>query len=117
MSQIRKSHSVEIIEHRLRAAESADVADAMELVGLHDELSRVERKWREKAEGRHQPANSRTVRPLADASAMNARSDRLRRLVEARLRKPIEHDAERKMLKQVAAALTARKPLVATEAK
>jgi len=113
MSQIRKSHSVEIIEHRLRAAESADLADAMELIGLYDELSRVERKWLEKAEGRHQPANSRTVRPLADAAAMNARADRLRRLIVARLRKPIEHDAERQMLETIAAQLSARKPLAA----
>jgi len=111
MSQIRKAHSVEIIEKRLRDCESETAPDVMELVGLHDELSRVERKWREKAEGRHQPANSRTVRPLADAAAMNARADRLTRLIDARLRKPIDHAPEAALLKTVADQLKAREPL------
>ena len=42
---IRPANTVKIIERRLAQAESADRIEPMELVSLHDELSRVERKW------------------------------------------------------------------------
>ena len=113
MSHIRKAHSVEIIDKRLRDCEIADAADAMELIGLHDELSRVERKWREKFET-PRAAGPRT-RPLADAAAMNARFERLTRLVAVALRRPGDETAERVLLRKVATQLAERAPLPASK--
>ena len=42
---IRPANTVKIIERRLAQAEAADRIEPMELVSLHDELARVERKW------------------------------------------------------------------------
>jgi hypothetical protein len=42
---MRPSNTVKIIERRLAQAEAADQLEPMELVSLHDELARVERKW------------------------------------------------------------------------
>jgi hypothetical protein len=109
MSQIRKAHSVEIIDRRLRDLEVGGVADVMELVGLHDELTRVERKWLDKSK---QPAHTGPrARPPADPAAMNGRFERLGRLVEAALRKPGPESPERALLGRVAAALRGRTPL------
>ena len=44
---MRPANTVKIIARRLEQAEGADRIDAMELVSLHDELARVERKWLE----------------------------------------------------------------------
>ena len=113
MSQIRKAHSGEIIDKRLRDCEIADAVDAMELIGLHDELSRVERKWREKYETPR--ADGPRTRPLADAVAMNARFERLSRLVAAALRRPGEETAERTLLRKVETQMSERKPLPASK--
>jgi hypothetical protein len=109
MSHIRKAHSVEIIDRRLRDAEGAgNGVDAMELVGLHDELARVERKWIGKRD-QARPGG----RPLSDAGQLDARFDRLRRLVEVALRQPGDDagSAERRLLRGVAVALAWREPL------
>ncbi len=107
MSQIRKAHSVEIIDRRLGTAESADVPDVMELVGLHDELARVERKWIGK---RDEPRPG--GRPLSDAGQLDQRFDRLRRLVDAALRRPGDDaSGERQLLRRVADAIATRRPL------
>lgn len=112
MSQIRKAHTVEIIDRRLRACEVSGALDPMELIGLHDELSRVERKWREKAADAHQPPNPARRRPLANAAHMNARFDRLTRLVDAALRRPLPTGgAERALLESISTQLRARQPL------
>ena len=42
---IRPANSVSIIQKQLKQAEMSDAVDAMELIGIHDELSRIERKW------------------------------------------------------------------------
>src|SRR5690349_9812181 len=42
----RAFHTTDLIKHRLTQAEGADRLDPMELVGLFDELARLERKWR-----------------------------------------------------------------------
>lgn len=110
MSQIRKAHSVEIIDRRLRDCEVGGNADVMELVGLHDELARVERKWVEKFAGVGRPATGR-VRPPANVEQLNARFERLTRLVEAALRKPGDASPERKLLEKAGDALKVRKPL------
>lgn len=115
MSQIRKAHSVEIIDRRLRDCEVGGVEqmDLMELVGLYDELSRVERKWRDKAQG--PPRTAPRARPLADPVQMNTRFERLGRLIDAALRRT-DHSgtaatAERQLLQRAAEALRARTPL------
>ena len=101
MSKIRKAHSVELIERRLKDAESATV-DAMELVSLEDELSRVERKWREQiAEGsdRRQPN---------DIPRLNAYFDRLQKQLEAALRRSPMHPAEQSLLQNSINAIQSR---------
>jgi hypothetical protein len=110
MSSIRKAHSVEIIDRRLRNCETGE-CEVMELVGLHDELARVERKWLEKAVEMKRGRPS--TRPLANAEQMNGRFDRLTLLVDAALRKSSGNGAERQFLQHVADALHARKPLSA----
>ena len=42
---MRPANTVKIIERRLAQAEATDLLEPMELVSLHDELARVERKW------------------------------------------------------------------------
>jgi hypothetical protein len=42
---IRPANTVKIITRRLEQAEGGSVVDPMELLSLHDELARVERKW------------------------------------------------------------------------
>ena len=101
MSHLRKAHSVEIIERRLKTAEAAG-ADAMELVSLHDELARVERKWHEQA-----AAGSDRRRPT-DAAKLDAYFDRLARQVEAVLRRADVDPAERTLLDRARSAIAAR---------
>jgi len=106
VSQPRKAHSVEIIDKRLRDCElaGADNVDVMELVGLYDELARVERKWREKSEA--SPRTGPRARPPANPQHMNARFERVTRLIEAAAAAP-----EREWLERIAAALHSRTPL------
>lgn len=112
MSQIRKAHSFEIIENRLKAYESSGKHDAMELIGLHDELSRVERKWRAKAAGEWGVRSGPRARPLANAQQMDARVERLKNLVDAALRSSdLPNDQERAFLERIAAELKSRMPL------
>ena len=42
---IRPANSVSILQKRLTQAEATHSVDAMELIGIHDELARIERKW------------------------------------------------------------------------
>lgn len=109
MSQIRKAHSNEIIDRRLQQYEMADAIDLMELVGLHDEMARVERKWLEKAE--RQRAGDGGTRPLANAEEHNSRFERLTKLVEATLRRNTGDSPERQYLQRVGEQLRARKPV------
>ena len=108
MSQIRKAHSVEIIDRRLKTAEVEGVADAMELIGLHDELSRVERKWKEKSAGEHAPTRPAPKRPPANATLMDERFARLARLIDAMLRRGVTSDAERQLMQVIAGSLKTR---------
>ncbi len=101
MSHPRKAHSVELFERRLADAE-ASPADLMELVGLHDELARVERKWREQM-----AAGSDRRRPT-DPAKLDAWFDRLGRQVAAGLRRAGGTAAERALLAAVADQLSGR---------
>src|ERR1700759_2189897 len=109
MRQIRKSHTNEIIDRRLRDCETSDRVDAMELIGLHDEIARVERKWLENAERIRSGQPNR--RPLGEWDILNARFDRLTRLIDAALRKGVAEPAERQMLQDILGSLRSRKPL------
>ena len=109
MSQIRKAHSVEIIDRRLSQYQSADAIDPMELIELHDELSRVERKWLEKA-ARHR-AGEKDVRPLPNVDEHNARFERMKHLVEAALRRDPVDSPQRRLLQAVGDRLQARQPV------
>ncbi len=101
MSHPRKAHSVELFERRLADAE-ASMADVMELVGLHDELARVERKWRE------QMAAGSDRRRTTDPAKLDAWFDRLGRQIAAALRQPGGDPAERALLESAAAAIRTR---------
>lgn len=112
MSQARKAHSVEIIDKRLRDCEIAGAAnvDVMELVGLYDELARVERKWREKSAS--PPRSGPRARPPANAALINARFERLTRLIDAAKRRtPVADSPEQQLLRHAADALHKRVPL------
>ena len=79
----RVAHTVDIIKRLLEQAEMG-TPEAMELIGLWDELARLERKWRMQwAEGseRRQPGHM---------DQLNNRFDRLQRLIERSLRQADE---------------------------
>ena len=113
MSSIRKAHTVEIIDKRLRDAEASDAVDPMELIGLHDELAHIERKWRLKherlAEGQSHD------RPLADAKAMDRRFQRLRQLLDVTARRGTGSEPEHRLMNEITQTLSRRQPLVHIE--
>ena len=113
MSKIRKAHSVEIIDRRLRDCETAGDCDSMELVGIHDELSRVERKWIDKRS--QYDAGREATRPLTDSAQLDARFDRLTRLMAVAMRRPGADSPEHELLRRAGAALAARVPLTASK--
>ncbi len=75
----------------------------MELVGLHDELARVERKWRE------QMAVGSDRRRATDPAKLDGWFDRLGRQVAAALRRTGGDPAERTLLERAAAAIRDRR--------
>ena len=101
MSKIRKAHSVELIERRLKDAE-VSLADAMELVSLQDELARVERKWRE------QIAQKSERRQPNDVPRLNAYFDRLQKQIEAAQRRADLHPTEQALLQRAHQAIAER---------
>ena len=85
MSKRRPAHTVTLVLHRFDVAEHADQVDPMELIGLHDELSRIERKWRTQiAEG------SERRKPESDIQKLNDWFARLNRLIERALRAKLD---------------------------
>ena len=79
MSARRPANSVTILKRRLAQAESSP-AEAIELASIHDELSRVERKWLiQFGEGSER-------RKPEDRERLDAWFGRLKRLIEAALR-------------------------------
>ena len=88
MAARRPANSVTVLQHRLAQAESSP-PEAIELASIHDELSRIQRKWCmqfEEGSERRKPE---------DREKLNAWFGRLQRLVEAALRKqPDEPSAE-----------------------
>jgi hypothetical protein len=107
MSKARKAHSNEIIDRRLRQYESSDSVDSMELIELHNELSRVERKWIEKNSSGNERSNPP---PLANHEHINQRFERLARLIAVAVRRAPQ-GPERDALERITAALQSRSPL------
>jgi hypothetical protein len=75
----RPSHTVDIIQRLFQQAEAGS-PDAMALLGLWDELARLERKWR------LQWAQGRERRKPEHIDRLNRDFDRLQRLIERSLR-------------------------------
>ena len=85
MSKRRPAHTVTLVLHRFDVAEHADEVDPMELIGLHDELSRIERKWRMQiAEG------SERRKPESDLTKLDDWFARLGRLIDRALRTQLD---------------------------
>ena len=102
MSKRRPAHTVTLILHRLTAAELGNELEPMELIGLHDELSRVERKWRMQiAEG------SERRKPDADMQKLNDWFARLDRLLNRALRTRLDAATEA-MLRGIATKIAQR---------
>ncbi len=65
--KIRTAHSVAMLLRRLQGVEGSAMLDAMEFVGIWDELARVERKWREQmavGSERRRAGDERLVRQI-----------------------------------------------------
>jgi hypothetical protein len=94
MAKRRPANTVKIIARRLEQAEAADAVDAMELVSLHDELARVERKWLEQF-----AAGSERRKP-ADREKLKGWYRRLALLIERTLRATRANSPEAGLLRQ-----------------
>ena len=94
---MRPANTVRILERRLSQAEIGE-PDAMELVSLHDELARVERKWL------MQFARNSERRKPDDREKLIGWYRRLKLLIERKLRiSPPADEAEQKLLQQTLA--------------
>ncbi len=92
---IRPAQSVNILKRRLAAVESGP-PDAMELIGIFDELTRLERKWLE------QTAQGSPRRQPDDPRKLSDWFQRLARQVERALRVTDLPPAEREWLGRIA---------------
>ncbi len=102
MSKRRPAHTVTLVLHRFDVAEHADQIDPMELIGLHDELSRIERKWRMQiAEG------SERRKPESDIQKLNDWFARLNRLIDRALRTKLD-EATRSALQKLRTSISDR---------
>jgi hypothetical protein len=79
MAKKRVAHTVDVIKRLFEQAEMGE-PDAMELIGLWDELARLERKWR------MQWAEGSERRKPEHMDQLNDHFDRLQRLIERSLR-------------------------------
>ena len=102
MSKRRPAHTLVLIQSRLSDAE-VGTPEAMELVSLADELSRVERKWRE------QIAAGSERRQPGDIPKLNALFERLKRQIERALRERKYIEAEEPLLHAALTACSERK--------
>lgn len=99
----RPAHSVDIIK-RLFSDFEMGTPSALDLAGLHDELSRLERKWlMQLAEGSER-------RKPTDVEKLDAWFERLTKLIEAAVRRGGHPADEAKLLEQTLEEIRARKP-------
>ena len=105
MSKIRRTaHSVELLVRRLRDAELGD-PEPMELVGLHDELARIERKWL------MQIAQGSERRKPTDLAKLDDWYARLTRLLARAIRLGAMDDVLKSAVDRARAACRERRPL------
>lgn len=90
---------------RLQGVEGSAVSDVMELVGIWDELARVERKWRE------QMAEGSERRRAGDEEKMRGWYERLVRQIERGLRQADLPVAEVAVLEKTLVACRTRRAL------
>ena len=102
---MRPANTVKIITRRLEQAEAADAVDAMELVSLHDELARVERKWLEQF-----AAGSERRKP-GDREKLKGWYRRLALVIERTLRGMPADDPAARMLRETLLKCSARREL------
>ena len=103
--KVRPANSVVMLLKRLGDVENARAVDAMELVGIWDELTRVDRKWRE------QTAGGSERRSAGDETKMAGWFARLIRQIERALRQPGGSVTERAALEQTLAKCRGRHPI------
>ena len=89
----RPSHTVDIIK-RLFSEYEMGTPSAMELAGLHDELARLERKWKMQLE-----EGSERRKP-EDLEKLDAWYERMTRLIEATIRRGNQPSIDLKLLEQ-----------------
>jgi hypothetical protein len=99
----RPAHGVDILKRLFAQAEAGDRVDAMELLGLHDELARIERKWL------MQIAEHSERRKPADLDKLNAWYRRLTLLIEGALRQGGGDEPSAAVLRDLLAKCAARK--------
>ena len=102
MSARRPAHSVTILQRRLSQAESSP-PEPIELASIHDELSRVERKWLMQLD-----EGSERRKP-EDREKLDAWFARLHRLIEAALRTHPD-EASATLLRDTLRKITDRSP-------
>src|SRR5947209_3231841 len=89
----RPSHTVDIIK-RLFSEYELGKPTAMELAGLHDEIARLERKWRMQLE------EGSERRKSEDLDKLEAWYERTARLIESAIRRGNHPTEELKLLEQ-----------------
>jgi hypothetical protein len=102
--KIRTAHSVEIFTKQLSDFENSSEPDAMTLIGLWDEIMRVDRKWRE------QIARGGDRRQPGDEAKVAGWFERLIRQIDRVLRTPKLPAAEKDLLQKAKAACESREP-------
>ena|SRR5690349_21125732 len=98
----RPAHSVDILKRLFAQAEASDRLDPMELLGLHDELARIERKWL------MQIAEHSERRKPADLDKLDAWYRRLMLLIERALRQGVNDAAAAAKLRELLAKCAKR---------
>src|SRR5687768_14203270 len=100
---MRPANTVKIITRRLEQAEAEEVVDPMELVSLHDEVTRVERKWLEQF-----AAGSERRKP-GDREKLKGWYRRLTLLIERALRGVPADLPEARLMRETVLKCTARR--------
>jgi hypothetical protein len=101
MAKRRPAHTLVLIQSQLSDAE-VGVPQPMELISLADELSRIERKWRE------QIAAGSERRQEGDIPKLNGLFERVIRQMERLLRAGVPDEMERALLEKMLATCKAR---------
>jgi hypothetical protein len=104
--KVRVANSVAMIQRRLQDVESAERVDVMELVGIWDELNRIDRKWRDQI-----AAGQLDRRSTDDEPKLQGYFDRLIRQIERKLREGHVDHTEETALRTALEKCRSREPL------